>query len=105
MAESQKISGYSRVQHALADLLARGSVPPGCKGALFTAVDELTMASAPHEHLEIAKLISIAIHKLEWATLRNDIDARADMRDQLSAFQQNWSTIVAGLQSDEGCVS
>jgi hypothetical protein len=85
-------SPYLRIQKVVDEICTSGIVPPGSRGALFSAIDTLRLRSAPADHVVAAERIAVALHQLDGA--RNDRDAQREqtMRQTLNVLGEDWMT-------------
>lgn len=85
-------SAYMAVYRILEETAFAGTVPPGCRGAVAGAIDRLTNARAPREHVALASEVSVALHLLWQAKGSRDassIDtARAKLQEAGAAWLQ-----------------
>ena len=69
----------------LDELRARGTVPAGIRGRLYSILDGLRAARAPASRVQAAERIALTVHGLEWARLRNEGDEEEALWRQLDA--------------------
>ncbi|MBA3055389.1 MAG: hypothetical protein FP826_10740 [Sphingomonadales bacterium] len=90
MPTGAAIDGYAQVFRVLDALKASSNVAPGLRGSIFSAIDQLRVASAPAEHVAIAERISATMHQLEWALHKSNGERQACIRQQLRALNEAW---------------
>ena len=65
-------------------------LPPGCRGRMSAAIDQLRMVAAPSEHIRLAEGVSLNLHLLDAAVRRRDESAAADLRVGIQALGAQW---------------
>jgi hypothetical protein len=82
---------HVQVYQVLDVVLASRAVPPGAKGAMFSAVDQLRVNPSSDKALVVrAERISLEIHRLELGLRTNDEPAVADARNALKSLAFDW---------------
>ena len=82
---------YISVRQLLDEVSSKGLSPTGARGYLFAAIDGLRRGLAPKKDIELAERISVALHRLEWATLRKDSKEQADAQERLEELRAQWA--------------
>jgi hypothetical protein len=78
------------VYHCLDEVLRTSGVPPGVKGLLFSVIDNLRADEPASGRARLAEQISLAIHRLEAALRRGDVDERSAALAEIAGHAEAW---------------
>ena len=81
---------HVQVYQVLDVVLASRAVPPGARGAMFSAVDQLRASASNVDDLARAERISLEIHRLELGLRASDEQAVASARNALKSLAVSW---------------
>jgi hypothetical protein len=84
------VSTNAVVYQVLDEVLSQRCVPAGARAAIFAVVDDLRSAAAGEGELRRAELISVEMHKLEWALHRGDAQATEATHERLKSLAAEW---------------
>jgi hypothetical protein len=96
---------HVQVYQVLDGVLASRAVPPGARGAMFSAVDKLRANPSDVADLARAERISLEIHRLELGLRGGDENAVTLARTALKALAISWlNARICGKQTVAGAL-
>lgn len=81
---------YALIYQVLDRVVGAEAVTTGCRGAVYSASDDLRSSAGDIHDLRRAEKISVEIHKLDWALQRRDVVVVHGARAELKALAVDW---------------